>query len=97
MLNHNKELCWFSFSDPNLFDIGCGLKCDPCPKFEYQSGSSTPQTKRGTSNVYLTYNCVVFLGELLYFHSAPQNPVYMGTGTLLGKPDEMLGSDLAMD
>ena len=39
--------------------------------------------------------CVVFLGKTLDSHSASLHPgVSMGTGTLLGKPNKLRGSDL---
>ena len=41
-------------------------------------------------------HCVVFLGKILYSHSASLNPpVLMSIGELLlGQPDRMLGSNL---
>ena len=37
-------------------------------------------------------HCVVFLGKILYSHSASLHPgVQMSTGELLGKPDKIAG------
>ena len=53
------------------------------------SGASAPGSSPGRGH------CVVFLGKTLYSHSASLYPgVQMGTSELLGKPDNLRGSDL---
>ena len=53
------------------------------------SRSSSPGLSPGQGH------CVVFLGKTLYSHGASLQPgVQMGTSELLGKPDNLRGSDL---
>ena len=52
------------------------------------SGASGPGSSPG-------WGCVVFLGKIVYSHSASLHPgVKMGTGKLLGQPKKLRGSDL---
>ena len=53
------------------------------------SGAGAPGLSPGRGH------CVVFLGKTLYSHGASLQPgVQMGTSELLGKPDNLRGSDL---
>ena len=50
---------------------------------------------RGPGSSPCRGHCAVFLGKILYSHSASLHPgVKMGTSELLGKPNKLQGSDL---